>query len=624
MGRKRNYDDWTKEDLIIEVERLKKIKTYGLVWEKYKTKENFDNYINWNGTTTKEIFKNGEDKFPVLREVKSKEIVTNKKDDYNILIEGDNYHSLAVLNFTHRKAIDLIYIDPPYNTGKKDFKYNDKWIEKEDGYRHSKWLSFMSKRLLLTRNLLKRDGIIIVHIDENEQPNLNILMNEIYGEKNLLGTIIWDKRNPKGDAQGIAYQHESIIIYANNRDYLVKNRKLVRPKLNSEIMIKKAKKLFCRLDTIDYPDDLKALVKKYKLHSEVIEKHKKKLTLSEINREFQDWVQKQQFTQGEKKYSKIDYKGRLYRLVSMAWPNKKKAPDDYFIPLKHSVTGKECPIPGRGWRYPPETMNKLLDKGLIEFGKDESTQPQRIYYLEENMFEKIPSILSYGGSDDKLLHELNISFENPKPVDFSVKLLSYFMNKEGIMLDCFAGSGSAGQALVKLNQIDGGKRTFILCTNDEGKICSEICFPRLEKIIKGYTTLKGKEVKGYGSNLKYYMNDLLDSVPTDQNKRKIVDKSTEMLCIKENAFDFVKEGKTFKIFKNCKIYLGILFDDEDIEIFVKEANEIDGNFHVYVFSLDDTVPEDEFRVMKGKLKLCPIPEAILHVYRILLSAKIVW
>ena len=147
-----NYSDWSKEDFIKEIKKLKKRKKYGIVWDEEKTKEKFD--IDSEG------------KLPILKEVKGKEIQTNGNIPTNILIEGDNYHSLSVLNYTHAKRVDVIYIDPPYNTG-KEFRYNDRMVELEDAYRHSKWLSYMKKRLVLARNLLKNTGVIFISIDDN-------------------------------------------------------------------------------------------------------------------------------------------------------------------------------------------------------------------------------------------------------------------------------------------------------------------------------------------------------------------------------------------------------------------------------------------------------------------------
>src|SRR3989344_3570272 len=184
------------EKLNKEIQRLKKElkkkKKYGLVWE----------------DKPEEVVEMCKEKLPVLKEVKEKEIITNKEKPVNLLIEGDNYHSLAVLNFTHKEAIDLIYIDPPYNTG-NGFVYNDKIVELDDSYRHSKWLSFMSKRLILAKNLLKDTGFIFISIDDNEVAQLKLLCDDIFGETNFIGNLIWRKKEGGGQADDyFAREHE--------------------------------------------------------------------------------------------------------------------------------------------------------------------------------------------------------------------------------------------------------------------------------------------------------------------------------------------------------------------------------------------------------------------------------
>ncbi len=199
---KKDYSKLSKEELIALVEKLESRKKYGLVWDEERTKEQFE--------------KESENALPVLKEIKSKEIKTDPTKPTNILIEGDNYHALSVLNYTHQGKIDVIYIDPPYNTGNKDFKYNDRYIDKEDAYRHSKWLSFMSKRLRLAKNLLKDDGAIFISIDDNEFAQLKILCDDIFGEQNFVDCISWDK---KSSAKGVPPQnmivnvHEYILVY---------------------------------------------------------------------------------------------------------------------------------------------------------------------------------------------------------------------------------------------------------------------------------------------------------------------------------------------------------------------------------------------------------------------------
>lgn len=197
------YSNLEKEDLVKIIEKLEARKKYGLIWDEDKVKEKFE--------------KDAENALPILKEIKGKEIETNLDEPINILIEGDNYHALSVLNFTHQGKIDVIYIDPPYNTGNKDFVYNDNYVDREDSYRHSKWLSFMSKRLRLAKNLLSEEGIIFVSIDSIELAQLKLLLNEIFGEDNFVSIIVWRKTNsPKSQANTLGNQHEYVVCFAKN------------------------------------------------------------------------------------------------------------------------------------------------------------------------------------------------------------------------------------------------------------------------------------------------------------------------------------------------------------------------------------------------------------------------
>ena len=377
----------------------------------------------------------------------------------NLYIEGDNLEVLKLLQESYLGKVKMIYIDPPYNTG-NDFIYADdfkmeseewkvesgEWSEEGDrlfkntdsnGRFHSDWCSMIYSRLMLARNLLSDTGVIVINMDENEITNLQKICAEVFGASNDLGTIIWDKRNPKGDAQGVSYQHEYILVYAKNKYAFTSQCKMQRPKKNAAAILKKASQLFSKLST--------------------------SYTLSDINRDFSTWVRTQtDFSGGEKAYNRIDENGDVYRPVSMAWPNKKKAPDDYFIPLIHPVTGKECPIPERGWRNPSSTMQKMLENGLILFGKDETTIPNSKYLLKENMYENIPSMLYYGGSDTDLLSQLGIPFDTPKVVDICVEHIKSFSSNGDVILDFFSGSATTAHAVMQLNAEDGGHRKFIM------------------------------------------------------------------------------------------------------------------------------------------------------------------
>ncbi|MGL2047307.1 site-specific DNA-methyltransferase [Escherichia coli] len=419
--------------------------------------------LNWPGKREALLTANA----PIAKTLRPVRTTKNSKGEHieesvnfdttkNIFIEGDNLDALKLLQENYLGKIKMVYIDPPYNTG-NDFVYADDFVDEvsefflrsnqvdREGNRltanpetsgrfHSDWLSMMYSRLKLSRNLLRDDGLIVIHIDENEYPNLEKLLAEIYGEKNNLGTIVWDKRNPKGDATGVAQQHELICIYCKDREFFKTTCEFQRPKENAGKMLAKAKQILSK-------------------EGGVTEKARK---------EYKDWVNQQDLTGGEKAYNQIDDNGDVFRPVSMSWPNKKKAPEDYFIPLIHPVTGKECPVPERGWRNPPATMQELLKSGLIIFGPDEKTQPTRKYRLNDNLFENIPSLLYYGGSDDALLADLKIPFDTPKPVQVAKRLIQSICKNDDILIDFFAGSCTAAHALMLLNAEDGANRRFIM------------------------------------------------------------------------------------------------------------------------------------------------------------------
>lgn len=395
----------------------------------------------------------------------------------NLFIEGDNLEALKLLQETYLGKVKMIYIDPPYNTG-KDFIYADDFAASTDEYLqesgqkdgegnrlvtntdsngrfHSDWLSMMYSRLKLARNLLREDGVIVIHIDENEHPNLEKLLSEIFSEGNNLGTIVWDKRNPKGDATGVAQQHELVSLYCKNREFFKENVNFKRPKQNAEAMLNKVEQL---ISTNRGVTDI-------------------------VRTKYKEWLKKQDFSGGEKAYNLIDDNGRVYQSVSMAWPNKKKAPDEYFTPLIHPKTKKECVVPDRGWRNPVATMQDLLKNDLVIFGVDETTQPRRKYLLSENLYENVSSLIYYGGSDDALLTELGVWFDTPKVVDVAKKLILPICNETDILLDFFAGSATSAHAVMKLNSEDNQKRKFIMVQ------LPEICDERSEAHKSGYRTI---------------------------------------------------------------------------------------------------------------------------------------
>ncbi len=418
----------------------------------------------------------------------------------NLYIEGDNLDVLKVLRETYLGKVKMIYIDPPYNTG-NDFVYNDDFTQGKDEFEqssglfdeegnqtidpmqrntesngrfHTDWLNMIYPRLKVAKDLLSDDGVILINMDENEITNLLYLCNEIFGVCNDLGTIIWDKRNPKGDAKGISSQHEYIVVFAKDKDALTSNCKIQRPKKNAKLMLVKAKQLFAKIGPI--------------------------YTLDDANSDFAIWLAKQtDLSGGERAYNRIDTQGRLYQAVSMAWPNKKKAPDEYFTPLIHPITGKPCPVPEKGWRNPVKTMQYLLEQNMIIFGADENTQPRRKYILDENMYENIPSLLYYGGSDAEMLSNMGIPFDTPKVTDICKEHIQSFTEPNDIILDFFSGSATTAHAVMKLNAEDGGNRKFIMVQlpekTDEKSEAYKAGYKNICEIGKERIRRAGKKVK---------------------------------------------------------------------------------------------------------------------------------
>ena len=166
-----------------------------------------------------------------------------------------------------------------------------------------------------------------------------------------------------------------------------------------------------------------------------------------------------------------------------------------------------------------------------------------------------------------------------------------------------------------LNKKDNGNRKFILCTNNENNICTDVCYPRVGKVINGYKNSKSKKVAGLGGNLKYFKTDFVGSDSTDKNKRDLVNKSAEMICVKEDIFDLiVDKGFDYKIYQKGKKFLGVIFDIDAIADFKKEAEKYEGSFVVYCFSYTEATPEKEFKGLKNRYVLKPIPAVILRIY----------
>jgi adenine-specific DNA-methyltransferase len=468
------------------------------VWEEEKTKEKFED--------------DAEGKLPVLVEDKKREIKTDPDKPTHILIEGDNYHALSVLNYTHAKSIDVIYIDPPYNTGARDWKYNNDYVEKEDAYRQSKWLSFMNNRLKLAKKLLKTRGVLICTIDENEHATLGLLLQEIFPDKEIVCiTII---HNPAGvQGKNFSYTHEyAYFIYPKNGEFIEKTTReneLVSPLRDWGTISKREQAKTCF-----YP---------------IVVKENKIISFEDVCPD--------------------DFHPESSNVI-------KKDGTIWIYPIdKHGIERK--------WVFSKKGVEKIKEQLFCKkIGKEYVIMRKKELFTYRTVWNDKRYYANIYGS--KLLNQIIKSrFPFPKSL-YAVAdcIKAVIHNKaDATILDFFAGSGTTGHAVLMLNDEDGGKRQFILSTNNENNICTDICYPRVKKVLQGYKSIKGEKVQGFGGNLKYYKTDFVGSEPTHRNKKLLTNKSIEMLCLKENTFDEVMDKENFFIFKSKVRFTAILFND---------------------------------------------------------------
>ncbi len=428
-------DDNTAQLLtyISDIEKDIKGKKYGLVFEEHR--EGIDELL--------------ENNLPVLTE--DTDLFMDNGGQMNFLIEGDNLASLKLLEKTHKGRIDLIYIDPPYNTGNKDFVYDDRFVDSNDTFRHSKWLSFMEKRLQIAKNLLSEKGVIFISIDDNEQSQLKLLCDSIFNEQKFVALFQWRKRTAKSDVPyGISQDCESILCYANS---------------NFRAAIKgKERKYY---ETPDFPN------KPWRFHDLT-----KQTTIEE-------------------------------------------RPNSNFN-IVNPKNGDIFPVnPLRSWAITEETFEYYYKQNRIIFPGDypflSISKPVLRYWKEDDLKKAgddfglvaastyLPSdIVGMTQDGTKEITEIFATkiFSFPKPINLIKYIVGISTAKthNAIILDFFAGSGTTGHAVMKLNVEDGGSRKFILCTNNENNICRDVTYERIKRVI---------EKEDYKASLKYFKVDYL-------------------------------------------------------------------------------------------------------------------
>ena len=559
-----------KSDILQLISEQKK---YGIVWE----------------DSPEEVEENLRVNVPVLVEDKDRAIISNADDAPNhILIEGDNLEALTALSYTHEGKIDVIYIDPPYNTGNKDFRYNDSFVDSEDGYRHSKWLSFMEKRLKIAKKLLSDKGVIFISIDDNEQANLKLLCDEIFGACNFVSNIIWQSTAGSNTGTDIVTITEYVLVFSKNRAQ-------------------------CIFDGEEVDDS------SYKFSDEY------------------------ENTRGRYSLDKMDRR-RVGGHYSEALNFPIEMPDGSLRYPGGTETRSD-----EGWNYlwSKTKVEWGLQNGFIVFkkGKDGWNVYNKRYSKIDNSGNPIDRTTPYRNlitSDicntaqgtTEITNIFGIrTFDFPKPSLLIKRFLSSIVrtNQHSIILDFFAGSGTTLHATMQLNAEDGGHRQCVLCTNNENNICEEVTYERNKRVINGYTTPKGVEVEGLHDNsLRYYK---IEDVPRDSSTtglKKLMLASTDLLCIKNDLYEEQSVFGNIKLRKNIARYFDdgkqkmlIIYKVDAIESIVEEIKKMpaDTFIKVYVFSTNNYAMDADFEDVRDKVFLCALPAAIYNAYRKVLPRK---
>lgn len=569
----KNLDGLTGDEKSALLGLLRSHKKYGLVWE----------------DKTEAVEEEMKHKLPVLTEVKDRAIVNDTGTEHypnHILIEGDNLQALTVLSYTHNNSIDVIYIDPPYNTGKTasgGFFYNDSFVDAEDSYRHSKWLSFMRRRLKIARKLLSDNGLIFISIGDDEQANLKMLCDEVFSPNNFIEEYFWECTfRPDNSSPILRRNAEFVLCYAKckgNIPYF----KGDSPKTQGMPSLTKSKE---KIKQITFPaNTVKTLLP--------------------------DGIYR--------KGIKPNGNNPVWELVND-------------VNVSNGIITTPLVLKGHSYWATQKKIMEELSNGTEIWIKTDSFVP---YYKKTKTSENRPTkILNKEIVNDYLYANTELAkifenkvFNNPKPTTL-ISYLANFCDRNNIkILDFFAGSGTTLQAIMQLNADDGGQRQCILVQNNEGNICENVTYERNKRVIKGYTTPKGEHVEGlHGNNLRYYKIDFVAREHTPQNMRDLMSAATDLLCIKEDMYTEVKKFGPWNELPNFALRhfanseggeMLIIYREEVIEDVVDALVDMDfkKKLKIYVFSPDRDPYADEFDEVSDKIELCALPAAIYDAYR---------
>lgn len=545
------------------LEAISEKKHYGLVWEE----------------SSEEAWDTMQDKLPVFTEDVSKRLDDAPAGSPNhVLIEGDNLNALAALSYTHAGKIDVIYIDPPYNTGNKDFVYNDSFVDKEDGYRHSKWLSFMDRRLRIAKKLLSEKGVIFISIDDNEQAQLKMLCDEIFGDENFFTNLLWQSTPGSNTGKDVKTVTEYVLMYAKRKTMADINSKPIE-------------------DT-----------KKYKFHDEHLA-YRGPYVTNKLDR----------------RMTGSHYSEALNYAIEM--------PDGTKLYPGCSIEKQEH----WNWRWSKQKVDWGIANDFILFNQKKGKWS--IYFKQylkvDNNDTPIERALPYQnliledamnaarGTREVMDIFSEKKFDYPKPLSLITFVLNMVSKPDSTILDFFAGSGTTLHATMQLNSEDGGHRKCILVTNNENNICEKVTYERNKRVIQGYTTPKGEQVAGLSdNNLRYYKTRFVSREHSNRNRRLLMSSLIDILCIKNDIYQEQKTfgGKRFKksvlrYFKDEAGQMLVVLNENVVSTIVPMIAEVATKQHpmkVYVYADGPYAYDDEFKSVLPVIDLCALPDAFLQ------------
>lgn len=512
----------------------------------------------------------------------------------HVLIEAENLHALEALAYTHAEAVDCIYVDPPCNTG-GDLVYNDRYVGKEDTYRHSLWLSFMARRLRIARKLLKRTGVVIVAIDDNEHAHLKVLLDQIFGERNFLANVVWlgsSRNDPRFTSGGLDY----MLMYARSRSELVsRDARWVETKQGYDLAITAAERAWAESggDPSEATRIYRALIR----------------------------GKKSEMEKGVARYNEIDDTGRLYFRADLSSPNPRP---NLQYDLPHPVTGLPVHRAPNGWVYSTETMQEKLAEGRILFGPDHTQGAYYKRYLDEVAEQAIRPLVTVDRRASslaltKILGEQRFKF--PKDTAVVAEWLNSVLmaDPEALVLDFFGGSGATMHAVMDLNAADGGRRQCILVTNnevnekeakklissghepgdpqwDERGIFEYVTRPRISTVVTGSRPDGSRYSDGLEENVTIARLTYLDRA--DVERARAFAQIANLLWLQAGARGAAITAQTADYAAPDDAHYAICFDVDHWEPFVEDVNARPDITHAYVV----TDAEESYRLVIERLR----------------------